>query len=263
MRCRTLLLAVALLAPAASLPAQAPTFISGRVLDDATDEPVVEATVDLLAPGDRVVRRSVTDEAGVFAVSFRGPGTYWLRATRIGLAESRSAPLQLQPGDTLQVILRMNIQAVALPALEVVADRRAHPVARLEGFHLRARQGLGGGFIHREDIERRNPFVLSDMLPEHGIDVERSGRGVRVGLLNRRFSCAPLVYIDGALTTPLFVDAGHPRAIMGAGEAVNMIHPSDVEGVEIYRGPATVPGEFGGYTARCGVIAIWTRAGTE
>jgi len=256
-------LGVAPLMFAVSLTAQDPSFIEGRVLDDATGESVAGATVDLLGSGDRIVRRAETDVAGAFSVSFRGAGTYRLRASRIGMEESLSAPLRFQAGDTLQVILRMNIQAVALPALEVVADRRAHPVARLEGFYLRARQGLGGDFIHREDIERRNPMMLSDMLPQHGIEVQGRGRSMDVELLSRRFACAPLVYVDGVLAIPLEFDAGDPRSRLDAGRAVNMVHPSDVEGIEIYRGAGSVPGEFGGYSARCGVIVIWTRAGRE
>jgi hypothetical protein len=34
-----------------------------------------------------------------------------------------------------------------------------------------------------------------------------------------------------------------------------------IQGVEIYRGAAEVPGEFSGTDASCGVIVIWTKRG--
>jgi outer membrane cobalamin receptor len=34
----------------------------------------------------------------------------------------------------------------------------------------------------------------------------------------------------------------------------------DVYGIEIYRGPGEVPGEFAGSDAACGVIVIWTKS---
>ena len=41
----------------------------------------------------------------------------------------------------------------------------------------------------------------------------------------------------------------------------DMVLPSSVEGIEIYRGLSTVPPEFLNPDAECGVIAIWTRRG--
>ena len=57
--------------------------------------------------------------------------------------------------------------------------------------------------------------------------------------------CAPDYVIDGRLNN----DFGPFTPIR------------DIVAVEIYTGPADVPGEFAGRTAGCGVIAIWTRSG--
>ena len=46
-----------------------------------------------------------------------------------------------------------------------------------------------------------------------------------------------------------------------AYEAVNMIHPSSVEIIEVYRGPSELPAIFGGSTGQCGAIAMWTKRG--
>jgi hypothetical protein len=35
----------------------------------------------------------------------------------------------------------------------------------------------------------------------------------------------------------------------------------DIVALEVYTGPADVPGEFAGRTAGCGVVVVWTRSG--
>jgi hypothetical protein len=45
------------------------------------------------------------------------------------------------------------------------------------------------------------------------------------------------------------------------GYAVNTIAPSEIHGIEIYPGPATIPAEYASMRrdANCGLILIWTR----
>jgi hypothetical protein len=38
------------------------------------------------------------------------------------------------------------------------------------------------------------------------------------------------------------------------------VNPSEIEAMEVYTGPGTIPGEFNTGDV-CGVIAIWTRDG--
>lgn len=48
------------------------------------------------------------------------------------------------------------------------------------------------------------------------------------------------------------------------GVNVSSFHEStpirDIYGIEIYRGPGEVPGEFAGSNAGCGVIVLWTKS---
>jgi hypothetical protein len=37
--------------------------------------------------------------------------------------------------------------------------------------------------------------------------------------------------------------------------------PSDLAGIEIYSGPATVPAQYLGQRTTCGVILFWTKSG--
>lgn len=233
--------------------------IIGRVVEDAGDRPVAGATVELKTATGEVLRRTVSGEAGAFLLLVAREGRYRLRAARIGLVDGLSAPIEVYPGDTLRVILRMDIQAVQLPALEVVTHSRMARMGRLAEFQYRAARGFGT-FLTREDIERRNPVQLTHMLSEHGWDVQPMGPvGYRfaVGVQNRRYGCAPTVYVDGFRVTHRS-DKGSQEAMLEAGDAIGLVHPIDVAGIEIYRGPASIPGEFGGSDAQCGVIVIWT-----
>lgn len=40
---------------------------------------------------------------------------------------------------------------------------------------------------------------------------------------------------------------------MEAGDALQLVHLEDVFGIEMYHGPGTIPGEFGGPGGMCGV----------
>ena len=94
-------------------------------------------------------------------------------------------------------------------------------------------------------------------VPAHGLQ-EFLASLSRFGLVSRRYNCAPMVYLDNARLTHES-DRNSALAILEAGRAVNMVHPLDVAGIEVYAGGATVPGQYGGSTARCGVIVIWTK----
>lgn len=57
-----------------------------------------------------------------------------------------------------------------------------------------------------------------------------------------------------------------PLPTYGAGASENegvslndFVLPGEIAGVEIYRGLASLPAEFGGYANRCGVVAVWTK----
>jgi hypothetical protein len=41
----------------------------------------------------------------------------------------------------------------------------------------------------------------------------------------------------------------------------DVIHPNNVEAIEVYRSPAEVPPQYGGAEAACGVILLWRRVG--
>ena len=59
------------------------------------------------------------------------------------------------------------------------------------------------------------------------------------------------MYIDGILLRgPSGRSTGRPDPY---------VKPVEIAGVEVYRRAASLPGEFAGSDARCGVVAIWTK----
>ena len=49
------------------------------------------------------------------------------------------------------------------------------------------------------------------------------------------------------------------NAPVGTSALDSLVLPIEVAGVEVYRGAASLPGEFGGSDSRCGVVVVWTK----
>jgi outer membrane receptor for monomeric catechols len=140
--------------------------------------------------------------------------------------------------------------AVELPGVVVAELARQRNLLR--DFYDRSERGFGH-FITREQIEKRNPANLSDMMrqiPGARLIPNRMG-----GTSTLRFSraimtpgrdCPPQYWVDGVKTWALNIDD---------------ILPQDVEGVEVYSGPSALPSQYNTRdgTTICGVVLIWTR----
>lgn len=244
-----------LLAFAGEAAAQNGGFLAGRVLDDSTGDAIGGARVELLSANRRVLATATASNAGEFSFPIRRRGEYRLRANRLGFREATSPVLAINPVDSLGVELRMTTGRVLLAPLQVVArPARRHRAPGLDNFRHRMEFGVGGRFVTREDVDRRRSTPLVDILASEGLVVTNNL------VYFARNRCPPMVYIDGVLMTRY---SGGRRAIAGTGmgpyEVINMVWTGDVEGVEMYQGRSSVPAEFGGPGAECGVVAIWTR----
>lgn len=137
----------------------------------------------------------------------------------------------------------MEHQAVELPHVVVEADRIIFSYRRMRDFWRRREQGWGRYFT-REDIERRHPLRVSDMLRSIPfLSVSHVGATTEIQSTWSGRRCAPSIWIDGVRMVDWDLDA--------------LVHPQDVEAIEVYRGIGT-PVEFAGLND-CGAIVIWTR----
>jgi hypothetical protein len=170
----------------------------------------------------------------------------------IACGEQR-ALVQLRGGTEARATLRLSQGAVALEGITVRAER-----SQLHAdFHRRMRQALGGTCIGREELERhQNRTVAGAIVRLGGAILGGGGSGLGgsvptfvVSSRHEGTGCKPAVFIDGVQIR------AEPM------EMLFQVHPGSLEGIEVYQRAATVPGEFGGSSAQCGVIAVWTRRG--
>ncbi|HEU0053576.1 MAG TPA: carboxypeptidase regulatory-like domain-containing protein [Longimicrobium sp.] len=242
---RALFVVAAFLAPfAAALPALA-QVVSGKLVEQGSERPVVRATVELM-DGNSRRGRTVTDSAGRFALPVPGRGTYRLRLSRLGYQPSLSQVMSIATLDSLDVTFQLAANTVELRPLEVKASSRRVP-PWLAGFYQRMDSGNNGRFISRSQIQAWQPTQATDVLraiPGVTVVPHRSGHGNFV----RVRGCIPLFFIDG-LQIDLY------------GTSVDdYLNARDIEGIEVYSGPSTIPAEFSrAGRGNCGAVIVWTR----
>ena len=121
---RLLLLGILVGALLRSDPALHGQAIHGTLVDAGNGVPVDGAAVVLLDAVDAQVTWRLTDPSGRFAFALDGPGTFRLRADRIGHASVLSDPLVVGAGQTILYRLEIPVEAIVLAGLRVESGRR-------------------------------------------------------------------------------------------------------------------------------------------
>ena len=216
----------------------------GTVTDALSNAPVTAAAVSLRGRSQEVQ----TNRQGGFILSEVPAGVYELSVRHLGYAPLRHM-VNVVRGATTDIQIGLVPAPLEMEPLVATAVR----LRRLEikGFYERKRWGelLGlGTFYTVADIERRNPWLISDMIMDEA-SIRRVCRlGSRTCRLytTRLGRCLMQVYLDGNL-------------ISEEGEADLWVSPVEIAGVEVFKGAASLPAEFSGPGSRCGVVAIWTK----
>lgn len=244
--------------------------LTGIIVDEGSDEPIEGATVFL----EDLRRMATTNALGRFTIPSLPPGTVAMEVTRLGYAETHGT-VAIRSSRTTDTRIAMATEAIAMEPIVVVGTRQRMDLPGMDDFEMRFNSGWGK-FVLAEEIEARMPLRLSHMLQETGVETISNGRF----LVMRRTGCAPMVYLDDVKLTHLARGGGggdrrggssgmrywaNPDASPEeeAAWAVNLVQPSDVWAVEVYRGPAEVPAQYLDSNSRCGVILIWTKRGLE
>jgi len=226
--------------------------VSGRVINSVTGAPVSLAIVTTLTP-EEPQSVATTDEAGRFRLLVRDTSRGLVRVSirRIGYEPFitelvASGATQQGERDILLVP-----SPVMLDSVVTVGVRMSRKL-RSAGFEARRRVGFGT-FITEADIAARHLRKTSDafrLIP--GVRVTPGFFGTTVVIARAESSrlqggpCYPKILVDGTvMPTPVDLDL--------------LLVPEDIAAIEVYKGPAATPAEFGGVGAACGVIAIWTK----
>lgn len=237
----TLLLLV-LLVPS-GLAAQ---VITGRVTDRQTGEAVEAVRVQLLGAGGDSLSVGFTDRFGDYRLRAPGPGSYRIRASRVGVGAVETPPFTLREAGTEVVDLALTLEAIELDPL-LVRQRpfrwweRDKPASHWEFWERREfYEPLGAGrFL--SDGEAGRFGDLNELVALHAPRILRCNGRVALFVDGIRFPEAGLQVQGGALLL----------------ERPDLFRMEQVEHVELYPGGLKVPGELVGPGTRCGVIAVW------
>ena len=238
------LVALLLCAVPAASRAQGPYAGLVGIVRDSTGHPLRDVQVRLSGMAGP---RAITGESGGFSFASLAPGAATISVRRLGFAPD-SLRLTLRPGRTDSLVLVMSSVAASLPGVlvEDERDERSHRI--LAGFWERRSRGFGT-FLTRNDIDQRDAhdFVdLTRMIPSLRVITMNGRRTLRFSGSTLPRDCPPQYVVDG-----MRIENGSP----------DEFSPHDLEAVEFYSGPATIPPQFTNRSRdhTCGVIVIWTR----
>jgi hypothetical protein len=226
--------------------------VQGLVFDKETGERVVGASVMLLDTTFTAVVGTSTNETGAFQVISPRPGSFFVLTESLGYEPTMDGILDLDEGGSVTVEIYLEPKPIQLDSIKVAVERaEIYSIMETAGFNERQRTGFGH-FITPEEIRRRNPRYFFDLF--------RSTPGVRVtgSSMNgttieftigsiRGPSCSPSIYVDGI------------QVNLDFGGLESVVSIDQIAGVEIYTRASSVPLQWGGTNAGCGVLLIWTR----
>jgi hypothetical protein len=233
------------LATVAAAPASAQT-VAGIVTDTARAG-VAGVLIEVVARPDRVIASALSDSAGSFRVPLRRGGTFSLRLSHVSYSPVTARLDEIRSGDIVDVEVLMVPGTIALEPLVV----RGRSQNALGGFYERLERARFGHFVTREQIDERPSARASELLrhiPAVVLRPQRVGQNM-ILLRNGAQTCAPTIYIDGAVIRQ------DPQSTPDTFLTAEML-----EGIEVYRGVYAPPPLHA--ETQCGVIAFWTRQDT-
>lgn len=188
-----------------------------------------------------------TQEDGTFSLAGLPAGSQSLEVRYVGYAP-RMVTVDLVSNTTRSVTVTLDERANVLEPVTVYG-KRSRSSRDITGF-LRRRNSGFGSFFTREDIEKRQPFMFTDILRGvNGFIVAPAAAGLGYVILSSRnitFSgpCTPRIYLNGMeLFDPTDID--------------NIVVTSDIAAIEAYPSAAGAPPEYV-HGGACGCILIWT-----
>ncbi|HTT69054.1 MAG TPA: SusC/RagA family TonB-linked outer membrane protein [Gemmatimonadales bacterium] len=237
------LLALAWVAP---LRAQEPGRVRGRVVDDASKQPLAAATVTI---GTRATQ---TGADGHFVLTMPA-GTDSLRVRMLGYAPVVQA-VTVEAGQTVVVPdIGMTQQAVGLSEIVVVG-------------YGQQRAGDITGAVTQLKVEDFNPgriispeqLVESKVAGVQVVDNNEPGGGISIrvrGATSVSSSSDPLYVIDG-----MPVSSGtNLNGISGGHDVLNYLNPNDIESITVLKDASAAA--IYGTNAATGVVIITTKSG--
>jgi hypothetical protein len=207
------------------------------IVVDAGSAPVPSAQLELKRQGEqsRVAR---SGEDGRFSFPDVQSGLVALTVRRMGYA-AKTVNIDV-PQTGVPASVEVKLEEIPSDIADVVVESSKH---HLDEFYQRKANNSFGKYFERDDIQKRNPFYLSEMVSTvNGANISSKGAGNRILLRG----CQPMVWVDG-MRAP-------------GAELDDVARPSDIAGMEVYPSNAGLPAEYQDRNNRmCGAIMIWTK----
>jgi len=213
--------------------------LRGRVIDSELGNPLPGAIVRI-QPGTPPL---TTDTLGRFEAQGLSAGDAEVTIQVIGYATG-VFPVHLPPSGAVERVFTLDFTGYRLP--EVVVQARVEELApRYLDFEQRRRRAMGA-YLRWDELKTQGYSSVGDAL--------RVVRGVRIQCNQQTFECFAVMARTPQCHPTWWID----------GMEVRSFHENtpirDIYGIEIYRGPGEIPGEFSGSNAACGVIVMWTKS---
>lgn len=245
------LLGAALLALGVSTPAAAQAVTTATVVGQITDadgQPVAGAQVVLVNTSTGVQRQTLTRGDGRYLLTgLRPGGPYEISVTNLGYAERRVEGFDLALGQTLQMDLQLETQAVAVGEIRVSAEA------------ARATTGVQT-VVDEQTIERaptlnREIVDIARLTPQAFVaNEDDDGAAISIAGQNNEYNS---LYIDGVVNNDVFGLAA--QGTNGGQTGAPPISFDAIEQLQIAISPYDVT--QGGFTG--GAINAITRSGTN
>jgi len=228
------------------------SYVLGRVIDATSGQPILSARVSVV--GREV--STLTATQGRFVFRELEPGPVTIRVEHLSFEPQESFVI-MRPGLAYDLSVRMQADALQIEGITVEV-RSQNTVRRLEPVYERMDRGVTAHFKLRQDFQIRGNPTIGAMLQglPSTVVTNRGGRWSVRFRGNTRLAqgsdCSPSLWVDGIRVV---------RSEDAAGLAEYLsLSTIDVEIMEVYPRPNTLPPEFNDPGTLC-AIGIWTRRG--
>src|SRR5688500_502674 len=170
-----------------------------------------------------------TNDSGGFRMVNLPTGIASVTLRRMGFLPA-TAEVRIRAGRTDSLVFSLTALATTIAGVLVEDEAEARSRRLLAGFWERRSRGFGH-FLTRDDIEKRDAHEFADltrMVPGVTIATRNGRKTIRFRSTGAR-NCPPQYIVDG-----MRIENGSPDEFI----------PQDIEALELYSGPATIPAQF-------------------
>jgi hypothetical protein len=238
-RFRWALVAILIVAGVGVETVDAQATIRGRVIDSELGDPLPGAVVRIRGAPDSLI----TDTLGRFESIGLRLGEVAVSIELVGYTPG-SFKVRLASSAGVDQVFPLDFSGHRLA--DVVVQARAEKLmSRYLDFETRRQRGLGA-YFRWDELKSKGYNSVGDAL--------RTVRGVRIRCNQQTFECFATMVRTPQCQPTWWIDG------MEVGSFHENTSIRDIYGIEIYRGPGEIPGEFSGSNAACGVIVLWTKS---